>query len=76
MSESNREGRGLISSLDSTKITSLLIDYDVVDRYTSHAGGCKQVNIIRNITTRKTTLQKWWCTVTKAELGRCDRIES
>jgi hypothetical protein len=53
----------------------LLIDYDVVDRYTPQAGGYGQVNIIRNITTRKTTLQKWQRTVTKAELDQCEKAQ-
>jgi hypothetical protein len=51
----------------------LLIDYDVVGRYTPH--GYQRVKIIRNVTTRKTTLQKWQRTVTKAELDRCYSIE-
>jgi hypothetical protein len=53
----------------------LLIDYDVVDRYTPQAGGYRQVNIIRNVTTRKTTLQKWRRTVTKAELDQCEKAQ-
>jgi hypothetical protein len=47
---------------------SVKIDYDVV------AGGYRQVNIIRNITTRQTTLQKWQRTATKKALKACDKL--
>jgi hypothetical protein len=52
---------------------SLKIDYDVVDRYTRQASGYRQVNIIRNITTRRTNLQKWRRTVTKKTLAACEK---
>jgi hypothetical protein len=54
---------------------SLKIDYDVVDRYTPQASGYRRVNIIRNVTTRRTNLQKWRRTVTKKTLAVCERNE-
>ncbi len=38
---------------------SLKINYDVVDRYTPQLNGYRRVNIIRNIISRRTNLQKW-----------------
>jgi hypothetical protein len=52
---------------------SLKIDYDVVDRYILQANGYNRVNIIRNITTHRTNLQKWRCTVNKKTLETCER---
>jgi hypothetical protein len=49
----------------------LSITYDVLDRYTPQANGYRQVNIIRNITTRKTSLKKWRMTLAKNKLGQC-----
>jgi hypothetical protein len=54
---------------------SLKIDYNVVDRYTPQASGYRRVNIIRNITTRRTNLQKWRRTVTKKTLAVCEQNE-
>jgi hypothetical protein len=50
----------------------LSIDYDVLDRYTPQASGYRQVNIIRNITTRRTSLKKWRMTLAKNKLGQCN----
>jgi hypothetical protein len=50
----------------------LLIDYDVLDRYTPQASGYRRVNVIRNITARKTSLKKWRMTLAKNKLGECN----
>jgi hypothetical protein len=50
----------------------LSIEYDVLDRYTQQADGYRRVNIIRNITTRKTSLKKWRMTLAKNKLGQCN----
>jgi hypothetical protein len=49
----------------------LLIEYDVLDRYTPQANGYRRVNIIREITTRKTSLKKWRTTLAKNKLSQC-----
>jgi hypothetical protein len=50
----------------------LLIYYDVLDRYTPQASGYSRVNVIRNITARKTSLKKWRMTLAKNKLGECN----
>jgi hypothetical protein len=50
----------------------LAIDYDVLDRYTPQMGGYRRVNVIRNITSRKTNLKKWRRTVTQKEQDQCE----
>jgi hypothetical protein len=50
----------------------LLIYYDVLDRYTPQASGYRRVNVIRNITARKTSLKKWRMTLAKNKLGECN----
>jgi hypothetical protein len=50
----------------------LVIDYDVLDRYTPQMGGYRRVNVIRNITSRKTNLKKWRRRVTQKEQDQCE----
>jgi hypothetical protein len=52
----------------------LAIDYDVLDRYTPQMGGYRRVNVIRNITSRKTNLKKWRRTVTQKEQNQCEGV--
>jgi hypothetical protein len=49
----------------------LSINYDVIDRYTTQANGYRRVNVIREITTRKTSLKKWRMILAKNKLSQC-----
>jgi hypothetical protein len=50
----------------------LSINYDVLDRYIPQASRYGRINVIRNITTRKTSLKKWRMTLAKNKLGECN----
>jgi hypothetical protein len=49
-------------------------NYDVLDRYTPQMGGYRRINVIRNITSRKTNLKKWRRTVTQKEQDQCEGV--